>query len=317
MCPTSHGRSTCGDVPDEGVRAGRISMNRFVEITATAPAKIFGLYPKKGTIAVGVDADIVVWDPAREQVLGLDTLHMNVDYSPFEGRRVVGSPAQVLSRALRVSMVLIDPMAGVTIGAAEIDGPLSLAQAMALVDEALAFLTGRSAELMDAMARDMNAAAEALDYEKAARYRDRIRALASVLSVQGVNPQTFQEADVFAVSMEGGQSSKTTPPSRQSFRRRPPSPPTSVSRRITVAGKGAASGAACDQRRAVSCGSRSITTTLSPRRATPPASCIVRVDFPAPPFWDNTVTTLALATEPPFGNTVLFYADNSRIQAVP
>ncbi|MCE9575221.1 MAG: dihydropyrimidinase [Deltaproteobacteria bacterium] len=82
----------------EGVRAGRISMNRFVEITATAPAKIFGLYPKKGTIAIGGDADIVVWDPAREQVLGLDTLHMNVDYSPFEGRRVIGSPAQVLSR---------------------------------------------------------------------------------------------------------------------------------------------------------------------------------------------------------------------------
>ncbi len=82
----------------EGVRAGRISMNRFVEITATAPAKIFGLYPKKGTIAIGGDADIVVWDPAREQVLGLETLHMNVDYSPFEGRRVIGSPAAVLSR---------------------------------------------------------------------------------------------------------------------------------------------------------------------------------------------------------------------------
>jgi len=75
-----------------------------------------------------------------------------------------------------------------------------------LVDDALAFLTGKSAELMETMARDMNAAAEALDYEKAARYRDRIRALSSVLSVQGVNPQTFQEADVFAVAMEGGQS---------------------------------------------------------------------------------------------------------------
>ena len=82
----------------EGVRAGRISMNRFVEITATAPAKIFGLYPRKGTIAVGADADIVVWDPAREKILGKDTLHMRVDYSPFEGRKVVGTPAAVLSR---------------------------------------------------------------------------------------------------------------------------------------------------------------------------------------------------------------------------
>src|SRR5687767_10265961 len=66
----------------EGVRAKKIGLNRFVEITSTAPAKIFGLYPRKGTIAVGADADIVVWDPAREKVLGKDTLHMRVDYSP-------------------------------------------------------------------------------------------------------------------------------------------------------------------------------------------------------------------------------------------
>ena len=82
----------------DGVRDGRISMNRFVEITATAPAKIFGLYPRKGTIAIGADADIVVWDPKREKILGKDTLHMRVDYSPFEGRRVIGTPAAVLSR---------------------------------------------------------------------------------------------------------------------------------------------------------------------------------------------------------------------------
>jgi dihydropyrimidinase len=82
----------------EGVRAGKISMNRFVEITATAPAKIFGLYPKKGTIAIGADADIVIWDPNREKTLGVKTLHMNVDYSPFEGRTIVGCPAAVLSR---------------------------------------------------------------------------------------------------------------------------------------------------------------------------------------------------------------------------
>lgn len=82
----------------EGVRDGRISMNRFVEITSTAPAKIFGLHGKKGAVAVGADADLVVWDPQREKVLGKDTLHMRVDYSPFEGRKVVGAPAAVLSR---------------------------------------------------------------------------------------------------------------------------------------------------------------------------------------------------------------------------
>src|SRR5215510_8899209 len=82
----------------EGVTQGKISMNRFVEITSTAPAKIFGMYGKKGTLAVGADADIVVWDPKREKVLSKDTLHMRVDYSPFEGRKVPASPSHVLSR---------------------------------------------------------------------------------------------------------------------------------------------------------------------------------------------------------------------------
>jgi dihydropyrimidinase len=82
----------------EGVTQGKISINRFVEITSTAPAKIFGLYGKKGAIAIGADADIVVWDPKREKLLGKDTLHMRVDYSPFEGRRVPASPSHVLSR---------------------------------------------------------------------------------------------------------------------------------------------------------------------------------------------------------------------------
>jgi dihydropyrimidinase len=83
---------------DGGVRAGRISMNRFVEITSTTPAKIFGLYPRKGTIAVGADADVVVWDPEKRHVLSEKTLHMRVDYSPFEGKEVVGRPTHVLSR---------------------------------------------------------------------------------------------------------------------------------------------------------------------------------------------------------------------------
>jgi len=83
---------------DGGVRAGRISPNRFVEITSTAPAKIFGMFPKKGTIAPGSDADIIVWDPDKEHVLSAETLHMRVDYSPYEGRVVRGAPTHVLSR---------------------------------------------------------------------------------------------------------------------------------------------------------------------------------------------------------------------------
>ncbi|WP_394829270.1 dihydropyrimidinase [Pendulispora albinea] len=83
---------------DGGVRTGRISMNRFVEITSTAPAKIFGLYPHKGTIAVGADADLVVWDPNKKHVLSQKTLHMRVDYSPYEGQEVTGGASYVLSR---------------------------------------------------------------------------------------------------------------------------------------------------------------------------------------------------------------------------
>ena len=82
----------------EGVVDGRISINRFVEITSTAPAKLFGMYGRKGTLAPGADADVVVWDPRRSKVLGKDTLHMNVDYSPFEGRTVPASPSHVFSR---------------------------------------------------------------------------------------------------------------------------------------------------------------------------------------------------------------------------
>jgi dihydropyrimidinase len=82
----------------EGVRAGRLPLNRFVEITATAPAKIFGLYPRKGTLAIGADAGVVVWDPEKRHTLSQKTLHMRVDYSPFEGREMVGGPTHVLQR---------------------------------------------------------------------------------------------------------------------------------------------------------------------------------------------------------------------------
>lgn len=74
----------------EGVVRGRINLNKFVEVTSTAPAKIFGLFPKKGTIAVGGDADIVIFDPNVEHTLSAKTHHMNCDYSLFEGWQVKG-----------------------------------------------------------------------------------------------------------------------------------------------------------------------------------------------------------------------------------
>jgi dihydropyrimidinase len=85
-------------VYDGGVRPGRISLNRFVELTSTSPAKIFGLFPRKGTIAPGSDADIVVFDPNRTITLAAKTLHMKVDYNPYEGRQVTGATDTVLSR---------------------------------------------------------------------------------------------------------------------------------------------------------------------------------------------------------------------------
>jgi dihydropyrimidinase len=83
---------------DGGVRSGRISLNRFVELTATSPAKLFGLFPRKGTIAPGSDADLVIFDPKRTTRLSVASLHMKVDYNPYEGREVTGVPETVLSR---------------------------------------------------------------------------------------------------------------------------------------------------------------------------------------------------------------------------
>ena len=85
-----------------GVHGGRFSANRFVQLVSTAPAKLFGLYPRKGTIAVGSDADLVVFDPNDEQVISVRTHHMRVDYSMFEGIRVKGIPKIVLSRGRTV-----------------------------------------------------------------------------------------------------------------------------------------------------------------------------------------------------------------------
>jgi dihydropyrimidinase len=81
-----------------GVRAGRLSAERWVEVCCTEPARRFGLAPRKGTLDVGADADVVVFDPELSVTLSAETLHQNVDYCPFEGWQVRGYPVVVLSR---------------------------------------------------------------------------------------------------------------------------------------------------------------------------------------------------------------------------
>ena len=81
-----------------GVNEGRMSIQRFVEITSTAPARIFGMYPKKGEIAPGSDADLVIWDPNAPHIISARTHHMRVDYSMFEGCEVRGNARTVISR---------------------------------------------------------------------------------------------------------------------------------------------------------------------------------------------------------------------------
>src|SRR5271170_925804 len=85
-----------------GVGGNRFSANRFVQLVSTAPAKLFGLYPRKGTIAVGSDADLVIFDPNEEQVISAKTHHMRVDYSMFEGIQIKGAPKTVFSRGRAV-----------------------------------------------------------------------------------------------------------------------------------------------------------------------------------------------------------------------
>ncbi|MCQ4200860.1 dihydropyrimidinase [Streptomyces sp. NPDC058783] len=86
------------DLLHQAVVDGHISRRRWIEIACATPARMFGLYPKKGTIAPGADADIVVYDPDAEQVISAETHHMNVDYSAYEGRRITGRVETVLSR---------------------------------------------------------------------------------------------------------------------------------------------------------------------------------------------------------------------------
>src|SRR5580693_4113506 len=81
-----------------GVHGKRFSPNRFVEVVSTSPAKLFGLFPRKGTIAVGSDADIVIFDPNHKEIISAQTHHMRVDYSMFEGIQIQGAAKTVLSR---------------------------------------------------------------------------------------------------------------------------------------------------------------------------------------------------------------------------
>ena len=82
----------------EGVRGGRITLNQFVTLGATNAAKLYGMHPQKGTIAIGADADIAIWDPEETRTVTVEDQHDNMDYTPFEGRQVTGWPVTVLSR---------------------------------------------------------------------------------------------------------------------------------------------------------------------------------------------------------------------------
>jgi dihydropyrimidinase len=87
-----------------GVRTGRISLNRWVELCCTNPAKLFGCYPQKGAVAPGADADLVIWDPEARRTISAATNHQRTDYTLYEGWEVVGAPRTVLSRG----RVLVD-----------------------------------------------------------------------------------------------------------------------------------------------------------------------------------------------------------------
>jgi dihydropyrimidinase len=90
------------DLLHQGVVAGEITLSRWVEICATTPARMFGLYPRKGTITPGADADIVIYDPVATQTISAATHHMNVDYSAFEGMEITGQVALTMSRGQMV-----------------------------------------------------------------------------------------------------------------------------------------------------------------------------------------------------------------------
>ena len=96
----------------EGVRKGRISLSKYIELTSTNAAKIFGMYPKKGTIAIGADADLVIFNPTKRHTLSQKSHHMNADYSAYEGFKVTGKTETVLLRgqvAIEKNKCLLQP----------------------------------------------------------------------------------------------------------------------------------------------------------------------------------------------------------------
>jgi dihydropyrimidinase len=111
-----------------GVRTGRISLNRFVELTSASAAKLFGLYPRKGTIAVGSDGDLVIWDPEKPLTISAATHHSNIDYNLFEGEEVIGAPEVVMLRGQVIvdgDELVAQPGAGRFVKRARFgDGPL-------------------------------------------------------------------------------------------------------------------------------------------------------------------------------------------------
>ncbi len=82
----------------DGVARGKLSLHQFVELTSWRPARLYGLYPRKGTIAIGADADIVLWDPNKRVQIRNSALHHAVDYTPYEGIEVTGWPVHCFSR---------------------------------------------------------------------------------------------------------------------------------------------------------------------------------------------------------------------------
>ncbi|PIL18714.1 dihydropyrimidinase [Puniceibacterium antarcticum] len=95
----------------EGVSKGRITLERFAALTSTNPAKLYGLYPQKGALVIGADADITLWDPAREEVITQERLHHGSDYTPYEGMQIKGWPVRTI---LRGQTIVLD---GVVLGA--------------------------------------------------------------------------------------------------------------------------------------------------------------------------------------------------------
>ena len=82
----------------EGVGKNRIDIHRFVDLTATSAAKLYGIYPQKGTIEIGSDADLGLWDAERDFTITSDAMHDKVGYTPYEGQKIRGVPVTVISR---------------------------------------------------------------------------------------------------------------------------------------------------------------------------------------------------------------------------